>query len=84
MSGSMVPLSQPVLISQAGSLGARRKPGLFYYMDCCKCKNLLVESDLYCPICGAPAMKRQIASLKGVLLGIVAFAIIVCLVEFIF
>jgi hypothetical protein len=53
-------------------------------MTVCKCKNLLVESDIYCPFCGAPAMKRQISSIMGVLLGIVAFAIIVCLVDFLF
>ncbi len=53
-------------------------------MSCGKCKNFLVDSDLYCPICGAPAMRRQIPSLKGVLLGIGAIAVIVCLVEFIF
>ena len=43
-----------------------------------------MDSDLYCPICGAPAMKRQISSMKGVLLSIGAIAVIVCLVELIF
>jgi hypothetical protein len=66
-------------------LWSTKKTGAcFNFMSCCKCKNLLVESDIYCPICGAPAMKRQISSIKGILLGIVAFAVIVCLVEFLF
>ena len=81
----MVPLSRPVLISRAGSLGPNenQRP-VVNFMSCGKCKNFLVDSDLYCPICGAPAMRRQIPSLKGVLLGIGTIAVIVCLVVFIF
>jgi hypothetical protein len=81
----MVPLSRPVVISQAGFWGTQRKPAAgCYFMSCCKCKIFLMDSDLYCPICGAPAMKRQISSMKGVLLSIGAIAVIVCLVELIF
>lgn len=81
----MVSWSRPVLIPQAGSSGKQRKPAAGdYFMSCGKCKNFLVDSDLYCPICGAPAMRRQSPSMKGVLLGLGAIAVIVCLVELIF
>jgi hypothetical protein len=77
---------EPACSDFAGRLfGAQRKPAAgCYFMSCCKCKNFLVDSDLYCPICGAPAVRRQIPSMKGVLLGIGAIVVIVCLVEFIF
>jgi hypothetical protein len=81
----MVPVSQPVFDFAGWLFSLEHKENRqsdLIFMNCRKCKNLLFDSDIYCPICGAPATKRRTSPLPGFLFVFVALVVIICFVKF--